>query len=152
MAQTPHIRFNAGRCLLRGFGAGEKKQGHGCVRGSHRRSATRLPVTGSLATTLAGDQEYRFCAAPTVQYWPLSSWNAGGTFPNSGRSAQDSKWRLSMDKDRIKGSAEQVKGKIKEVAGKVTGDSKLEGEGKADQVKGKIQNTVGGIKDTVRGK
>jgi uncharacterized protein YjbJ (UPF0337 family) len=80
------------------------------------------------------------------------SWNAGGTFPNSGRSAQDSKWRLSMDKDRIKGSAEQVKGKIKEVAGKVTGDSKLEGEGKADQVKGKIQNTVGGIKDTVRGK
>jgi uncharacterized protein YjbJ (UPF0337 family) len=82
----------------------------------------------------------------------LSAWGRRN-LPDERSFAQDSnKWRLSMDKDRIEGSAEQAKGKIKEVAGKVTGDSKLEGEGKADQVKGKIQNTVGGIKDTLRGK
>jgi uncharacterized protein YjbJ (UPF0337 family) len=59
---------------------------------------------------------------------------------------------MTMDKDRIEGSAQQVKGQVKKVAGKMTGDSKLEGEGKADQVAGKVQNTIGGIKDTLRGK
>ena len=59
---------------------------------------------------------------------------------------------VSMNKDRIQGSAEQGKGKVKEVAGKALGDSKLESEGKGDQVKGKVQNTIGGIKDTLRGK
>jgi uncharacterized protein YjbJ (UPF0337 family) len=52
--------------------------------------------------------------------------------------------RLSMDKDRIEGSAEEAKGKVKEVAGKALGDKKTETEGKADQVKGKVQNAVGG--------
>jgi uncharacterized protein YjbJ (UPF0337 family) len=59
---------------------------------------------------------------------------------------------ISMDKDRIKGSAEQAKGKVKEVAGKLTGDAKLEGEGKADKAAGKIRNAVGGIKDALRDK
>jgi uncharacterized protein YjbJ (UPF0337 family) len=59
---------------------------------------------------------------------------------------------MTIDKDRIQGSAEQAKGKAKEWAGKVTGDTKTENEGKADQLKGKVQNTVGGMKDTLRGK
>jgi uncharacterized protein YjbJ (UPF0337 family) len=59
---------------------------------------------------------------------------------------------MTIDRDRIKGSAEQAKGKIKETAGKVTGDSKLETEGKTDQVKGKVQNAIGGLKDAARGK
>jgi uncharacterized protein YjbJ (UPF0337 family) len=59
---------------------------------------------------------------------------------------------VTMDKDRIKGSAEQAKGKLKEVAGKITGDAKLESEGKADKAAGKIRNAVGGIKDALRGK
>jgi uncharacterized protein YjbJ (UPF0337 family) len=59
---------------------------------------------------------------------------------------------ITVDKDRIQGSAEQAKGKVKEVVGKVAGDRKLEGEGKADQFKGKVQNAVGGLKDTLRGK
>ena len=59
---------------------------------------------------------------------------------------------ISMDKDRIKGSAQQAKGALKEVAGKIVGDAKLEADGKADQVAGKIQNAVGGLKDTLRGK
>jgi uncharacterized protein YjbJ (UPF0337 family) len=59
---------------------------------------------------------------------------------------------MTIDKDRVKGSAEQAKGKIKEVVGKVTGDEKLKTEGQADQVKGKVQNAVGGVKDALRGK
>ena len=59
---------------------------------------------------------------------------------------------MTMDKDRIKGSAEQAKGAVKEAAGKVFGDKKLETEGKADKAAGKVQNAIGGLKDTVRGK
>jgi uncharacterized protein YjbJ (UPF0337 family) len=59
---------------------------------------------------------------------------------------------MTIDKDRIAGSAEQAKGKLKEGAGKITGDGKLETEGKADQVKGKAQNAIGGLKDAARGK
>lgn len=59
---------------------------------------------------------------------------------------------ISMDKDRIEGSAKQAKGAIKEVAGKVTGDAKLQADGKADKTAGKIQNAVGGVKDALRGK
>jgi uncharacterized protein YjbJ (UPF0337 family) len=58
---------------------------------------------------------------------------------------------MTMDKDRVEGSAKQAKGKVKEVAGKALGDTKTETEGKADQVKGKVQNTVGGIKDSLKG-
>jgi len=57
---------------------------------------------------------------------------------------------ITMNKDRIEGSAQQAKGKVKEVAGKITGDSKLETEGKADQVAGKVKNTIGGLKDTIK--
>jgi uncharacterized protein YjbJ (UPF0337 family) len=56
---------------------------------------------------------------------------------------------ITVDKDRIQGSAERAKGKVKEVVGKVTDDSKLEGEG---QLKGKVQYAVGGLRDTLRGK
>jgi uncharacterized protein YjbJ (UPF0337 family) len=59
---------------------------------------------------------------------------------------------MTMDKDRIEGSAKNIGGKIKEGVGKMTGDSKTQAEGKGDQVEGKIQNTVGGLKDTLRGK
>ena len=62
------------------------------------------------------------------------------------------KGAISMDKDRIKGSAQQAKGAVKEVAGKISGDAKLESEGKADKVAGKVQNAIGGLKDTLRGK
>jgi uncharacterized protein YjbJ (UPF0337 family) len=58
---------------------------------------------------------------------------------------------MSMDKDRIEGSAQQAKGKVKEVAGKALGDKKTETEGQADQVKGKGQNAVGGLKDAIKG-
>ena len=59
---------------------------------------------------------------------------------------------LTMDKDRIKGSAEQAKGAVKEAVGKVLGDTKLESEGKTEKAVGKVQNAVGGLKDTLRGK
>jgi uncharacterized protein YjbJ (UPF0337 family) len=59
---------------------------------------------------------------------------------------------ISMDKDRIEGSAKQAKGAIKEVAGKVTGDAKLRADGKADKTAGRIQNAIGRVKDALRGK
>ena len=59
---------------------------------------------------------------------------------------------MTIDKDRIEGSARQAKGTVKEVVGKVTGDAKLEAEGKADKAAGKVQNAIGGLKDTLRGK
>ena len=62
------------------------------------------------------------------------------------------KGSISMDKDRIKGSAQQAKGAVKEVAGKISGDAKLESEGKTDKVAGKVQNAIGGLQDTLRGK
>jgi uncharacterized protein YjbJ (UPF0337 family) len=59
---------------------------------------------------------------------------------------------MTMDKDRIKGSAEQAKGAAKQVAGKILGDKKLETDGKADKIAGKARNAFGGLKDAVRGK
>jgi uncharacterized protein YjbJ (UPF0337 family) len=59
---------------------------------------------------------------------------------------------LTVDKDRIKGSAEQAKGTVKEVAGKILGDKKLETEGKTEKAVGQVQNAIGGLKDTLRGK
>jgi uncharacterized protein YjbJ (UPF0337 family) len=57
---------------------------------------------------------------------------------------------MTMDKDRIEGTAKQAKGAVKDAAGKITGDSKLQAEGKADKAEGKIQNAVGGLKDKAR--
>lgn len=65
---------------------------------------------------------------------------------------QINKEDLSMDKDRIVGSAEQAKGAVKEAAGKALGDKKLETEGKTDKAAGKVQNAIGALKDAVRGK
>ncbi|GJD66949.1 CsbD family protein [Methylobacterium frigidaeris] len=59
---------------------------------------------------------------------------------------------MTVDKDRVEGSATNLSGKIKEGAGNLTGDEKLKNEGIADQVKGKVQNVVGGIKDALKGK
>lgn len=59
---------------------------------------------------------------------------------------------MTVDKDRVEGSATNLGGKVKEGAGNLTGDEKLKNEGIADQVKGKIQNAVGGIKDALKGK
>jgi uncharacterized protein YjbJ (UPF0337 family) len=59
---------------------------------------------------------------------------------------------MSVDKDRVEGSATNLGGKVKEGAGKVTGDEKLKNEGLADQAKGKIQNAVGSVKDALKGK
>ncbi len=61
-------------------------------------------------------------------------------------------WRptVTVDKDRIAGSAKEIKGSIKQAVGKAVGDTKLQSEGEADQVEGKIQNAVGGLKDTLR--
>lgn len=58
---------------------------------------------------------------------------------------------MSVDDDRVEGSAKNIKGSIKEGAGKLVGDTKLETEGKMDKAEGKVQNTVGGIKDSLRG-
>ena len=57
---------------------------------------------------------------------------------------------ITMDKNRIVGSAKEVKGSIKEGIGKATGDAKLQADGRADKAKGKVQNAIGGIKDAVR--
>ena len=59
---------------------------------------------------------------------------------------------MTVDKDRVEGSATNLGGKVKEGAGKLTGDEKLKNEGVADQVKGKVQNAVGSVKDAVKGK
>jgi uncharacterized protein YjbJ (UPF0337 family) len=60
--------------------------------------------------------------------------------------------KMSIDKDRVKGSAKNLGGKAKEVVGKVTGDAKTEAEGKSDQVEGQIQNAWGGVKDSLKGR
>jgi len=57
---------------------------------------------------------------------------------------------VTVDKDRIAGSAKEIKGSIKEAVGKAVGDTKLQSEGKADHAEGKIQNAVGDLKDTLR--
>ncbi len=57
---------------------------------------------------------------------------------------------MTVDKDRIAGSAKEIKGSIKEAVGKAVGDTKLQSEGKADRAEGKIQNAIGGLKDTLR--
>jgi uncharacterized protein YjbJ (UPF0337 family) len=59
---------------------------------------------------------------------------------------------MTMDKDRVVGSAKQIKGTVKQVVGKVVGDTKLEAEGNADKIEGQVQNAVGGFKDTLKGK
>lgn len=59
---------------------------------------------------------------------------------------------MTVDKDRVEGSATNLGGKLKEGAGKLTGDEKLKNEGVVDQVKGKVQNVVGSVKDTLKGK
>jgi uncharacterized protein YjbJ (UPF0337 family) len=60
--------------------------------------------------------------------------------------------RMTMDKDRIAGSAKVVAGKVKVAAGKVMGDAKLQADGNAEKAAGKVQNAVGGIKDALKGK
>jgi uncharacterized protein YjbJ (UPF0337 family) len=62
------------------------------------------------------------------------------------------KHKMSIDKDRVKGSAKNLGGKSKEAVGTVTGEAKTEAEGKADQVEGKIQNTWGSAKDSLKGR
>ncbi len=57
---------------------------------------------------------------------------------------------MTVDKDRIAGSAKEIKGSIKEAVGKAVGDTKLQSEGEADQAEGKIQNAIGGLKDTLK--
>ena len=57
---------------------------------------------------------------------------------------------MTVDKDRIAGSAKEIKGSIKEAVDKAVGDTKLQSEGEADQAEGKIQSAVGGPKDTLR--
>lgn len=57
---------------------------------------------------------------------------------------------MTVDKDRIAGSAKEIKGSIKKAVGKAVGDTKLQSEGKADQAEGQIQNAIGGLKDTLR--
>jgi uncharacterized protein YjbJ (UPF0337 family) len=59
---------------------------------------------------------------------------------------------VTMDKDRIAGSAKEIKGAVKEIAGKAVGDAKLESDGKAEKIAGKVQNAIGGLKDTLKGK
>jgi uncharacterized protein YjbJ (UPF0337 family) len=59
---------------------------------------------------------------------------------------------MSIDKDRVEGSAKNMSGKAKEAFGKATGDQKTKADGKADQVKGKAQNAFGSAKDKAKGK
>jgi uncharacterized protein YjbJ (UPF0337 family) len=56
---------------------------------------------------------------------------------------------MTMNKDRIVGSANQAKGALEEAAGKLLGDAKLVAEGHRDTAKGKVQSAVGGVKDAL---
>jgi uncharacterized protein YjbJ (UPF0337 family) len=57
---------------------------------------------------------------------------------------------VTMNKDRIAGTAKTIKGSIKETVGKVVGDAKLVSDGKADKIEGKVQNAFGGLKDALK--
>jgi uncharacterized protein YjbJ (UPF0337 family) len=71
--------------------------------------------------------------------------------PGIGRRQQQER-NMTVDKDRVEGSATNLGGKVKEGAGNLTGDEKLKNEGIADQVKGKVQNAIGSVKDALKGK
>ena len=71
--------------------------------------------------------------------------------PGSPREVDRSQ-EVSIDKDRLTGSAANLVGKGKEGAGDLIGDARLQSEGKLDQANGKVQNAVGGIKDALKGK
>jgi len=57
---------------------------------------------------------------------------------------------MTMDKNRIDGTAKQVKGSVKEAIGKLTGDKKTQLEGAAEKQVGKAQVKAGEAADKVR--
>jgi uncharacterized protein YjbJ (UPF0337 family) len=57
---------------------------------------------------------------------------------------------ITMNRDRIIGSAKQVKGNIEQVTGRIFGDAKLTAEGKIDESEGKLQNSIGSLKDSLK--
>jgi len=57
---------------------------------------------------------------------------------------------ITMNRDRIIGSAKQVKGNIEQVTGRLFGDAKLTADGKIDESEGKLQNSIGSLKDSLK--
>jgi uncharacterized protein YjbJ (UPF0337 family) len=58
--------------------------------------------------------------------------------------------KITMDKDRVAGTAKEIRGTLKLSLGKATGDSELQADGQADKIEGKVQNAIGGVKDAVK--
>jgi uncharacterized protein YjbJ (UPF0337 family) len=63
-----------------------------------------------------------------------------------------SKEKLTMNKDRVKGAARQVSGKVKKTAGELTGDVSLQAKGTAQQAAGKVQSLAGKARDELHKK
>jgi uncharacterized protein YjbJ (UPF0337 family) len=57
---------------------------------------------------------------------------------------------MSMDENRLEGTARSLGGKVQEGAGRMAGDAKTQAEGIANQVRGKAQDLYGQAADTAR--
>jgi uncharacterized protein YjbJ (UPF0337 family) len=56
--------------------------------------------------------------------------------------------RITMDENRISGTAKNIGGKVEEGFGRVSGDSKTQAEGIVKQVSGTAQDMYGQARDT----
>jgi uncharacterized protein YjbJ (UPF0337 family) len=56
---------------------------------------------------------------------------------------------MTVDKDRVEGSATNLGGMVKKGAVKLTGDAKLKTEGIVDQMNNKVQVVVGSVKSVL---
>jgi uncharacterized protein YjbJ (UPF0337 family) len=63
---------------------------------------------------------------------------------------QANKKEITMDENRLAGTARNVGGKVEEGIGRVTGDARTQAEGVANQVRGKAQDLYGQAADTAR--
>jgi uncharacterized protein YjbJ (UPF0337 family) len=57
---------------------------------------------------------------------------------------------MSVNNDKLKGTANTSIGSLKEGAGKATGNKNLEAEGVVQKTKGQAQQLSGSIRDTVK--
>jgi uncharacterized protein YjbJ (UPF0337 family) len=57
---------------------------------------------------------------------------------------------MSVDSDRIAGSAKNVAGKVESAIGEMAGDKRTEAEGRARETMGTAQNLYGQAKDSAR--
>ncbi|MGB6940287.1 MAG: CsbD family protein, partial [Xanthobacteraceae bacterium] len=71
-----------------------------------------------------------------------------GTFAGSSRFLGEKE--ISMDENRLEGTARNLGGKVQEGVGRVTGDAKTQAKGVANEVRGKAQDLYGQTADTAR--